>query len=182
MSQENIKKYFEILELSPNASLQEIKNAYMRLEKLYSSDSIVLAPLGEEFPKRMRKKILHQIEDAYTKLLLLNKGEFQKSRLPMDVYSFKIPSPDGQTECPSFSGKFLKEVREKLGIELSDISGQLKLRIELLKSVEEENFKDLPEEAYLKSHVKSLAACLSLPPDKAAEDYLKRYREWKNRV
>ncbi len=66
-----------------------------------------------------------------------------------------------------------------MGIELIEISKQLKLRAELLKAMEEEKFEVLPEEIYLKTHLKNIAACLDLKPGKVVDDYLGRFREWK---
>jgi curved DNA-binding protein CbpA len=45
MTRENLKRYFEILELDSDASFSEVKNAYFRLKRLYSTDSIVIAPI-----------------------------------------------------------------------------------------------------------------------------------------
>ncbi len=71
MSREEYHKYLEILELGPDASLVEIKKSYLHLKRLYSTDSIVISPIAEEFPEEKRKEILQQIEGAYTKLLSL---------------------------------------------------------------------------------------------------------------
>jgi len=182
MSREDLKKYFEILELSSHASLQDIKNAYLRLKKLYSSDSIVLMPLGDEFPERKRKKILNQIEEAYARLLFYFKSEPQRDILPSEIPVSEKVSFEENMDYPSFSGQALKEIREKRGIELSEISNQLKLRIELLKNIENEKFEALPEEAYLRTQLKNYAACLSLNHEKVVEDYLRRYKEWKDKI
>jgi cytoskeletal protein RodZ len=45
--------------------------------------------------------------------------------------------------------------------------------------MEEEKFEVLPEEIYLKTHLKNIAACLDLKPGKVVDDYLGRFREWK---
>lgn len=56
MPREEMKKYLDILELGPSASLSDVKNAYSRLKKLYSEDSLALAPLADEFPEKKRKR------------------------------------------------------------------------------------------------------------------------------
>jgi lipopolysaccharide export system ATP-binding protein len=78
MSREQYKKYLEILELRPDASLTEIKKSYHHLKKLYSTDSIVITPIAKEFPEEKRKETLQQIEDAYTNLLSLLEMEDKK--------------------------------------------------------------------------------------------------------
>jgi curved DNA-binding protein CbpA len=187
MPEKNYEKYFEILELRPEASLDEIKNSYMRLKKLYASDSMVLAPLAEEFPERKRKKILNQIEVAYSRLLALHQNTHSITLPAAKIHS---PTPQGipeesgeiQSEHPDFNGHAIREIREKLGIELSEISQQLKLRVELLRSIENENFEALPEETYLKTHLKNYALCLNLNPNQVVEGYIRYYREWKDKA
>lgn len=68
MSKEDLKKYYEILELSPEATAVEVKNAYLHLKKLYSSDSMAIFPLAEEMTETRRQEILAQIEEAYIAL------------------------------------------------------------------------------------------------------------------
>jgi hypothetical protein len=182
MPQEDLKKYFEILEVSPSATLREVHNAYMRLKKLYSGDSIVLEALADEFPEKRRKKILRQVEDAYAKLQASLKSEAHKTSpiVTGELLAEKSP-PKKPIEFASYSGPVLREIRERLGIRLDDLSKLLKLRVELLRNIEEEKFEALPEAIYLKVQVKSLAGCLFLNPDKVAEDYLKRFRERKKK-
>ena len=79
MTRKNLKRYFEILELDLNASFSEVKNAYFRLKRLYSTDSIVMAPIADEFSKKRRLEVLQQIEEAYAKLNEALKDEYQKS-------------------------------------------------------------------------------------------------------
>lgn len=192
MTPEETRKYLDILEIGPRATLSDIKNAYLRLKKLYSGDSIVLDPIAEEFSDMRRTKILREIEDAYAKLLAANKNKpaltlpldptverTDASREP-DATSGDAPPPaEARAEDLTFSGPTLRRIREKLGIEILEISQQLKLRGELIKSIEEERFEALPEEIYLKTHLKNIAVCLRLKPAKVADDYVARYRDWK---
>ena len=178
MPQEDLKKYFDVLELSPSATLRDVHRAYMRLKNLFSGDSIVLEALAEEFPEKRRKKVLRQIEDAYAKLHASLKSEAIKTSSAMTDEPPAEKSPaEKAVEFTSFSGPVLREIRERLGIRLDDLSKQLKLRMELLRIIEAEKFDALPEASYLKGQVKSLAGCLFLNPDKVARDYLKRYLE-----
>jgi hypothetical protein len=182
MPQEDLKKYFDVLELSPSATLRDVHNAYLRLKGLYSGDSIVLEALGEEFPEKRRKKVLRQVEDAYAKLQTALKSVSAKTNPMMTGEPPAEKSPQEKAiEFTSFSGPVLREIRESLGIRLDDLSKLLKLRVELLKNIEAEKFDALPEATYLKGQVKSLAGCLFLNPDKVAADYLKRYRERKKK-
>lgn len=182
MSREDHKKYFEILELNPDASMLEIKNAYIRLKKLYSSDSIVISPIADEFSEKMRQEILHQIEEAYTKLKILLKNERSKS-----IYHEKpLVSGEGaqgkEMDSISYSGHVLRQIRKEKGIHLYEIALDTKIRIELLNNIELEKFDALPPEAYLKGHISNYASFLLLNPKKVADDYISRYKAWKMKI
>lgn len=183
MGGEELKKEFEALELPPGAPLRDVHAAYLRLKKLYSGDSIVLAPLGEEFPEKKRKKVLEQIEEAYARILAARKAESARSSpLFSDVLP---PEPEKGQDAESlggpFNGPLLRKLRERQGIELGEISKELKLRIELLRAIEEERFEALPEAIYLKVHLRNYAAFLRLDPARVTGDYLQKYKAWKIR-
>lgn len=180
MSREEYKRYFEILEINPNASLFEIKNAYLRLKKLYSTESMVFAPITEEFPKKKRREILKQIEEAYSKLIALLEDEHESVFFEEPSVSDDVPE-ERKAESISFSGPVLRQIREKLGIQLHEVTLDTKIRVENLENIESEKFKSLPPEPYLKGHIKTYASFLLLNPNKVAEDYLKRYKEWKEK-
>lgn len=173
MSREEHKKYFEILELSSAASMSEIKMAFNHLKKLYSSDSMAISPIQDEFPKKKRRQILKEIETAYAKLMALLEEEQSESK-------YQHSSSEGQeADRTSFSGPMLKELRENLGKELHEIALDTKIREEILEKIEQEKFDALPQETYLKAHLSNYAKCLFLDPKKVSDDYIKRYKAWK---
>jgi len=180
MSGKTLKRYFETLELDSGASLSEIKNAYIRLKRLYSTDSIVITPIADEFSKKRRLAVLQQIEEAYTRLNEELKGDGQKST------SFGKPgiaSENGaegeDVESVSFSGDVLRQIREKKGIHLYEVALDTKIRVEILENIEHERFDALPQEVYLKGHVSNYARYLFLDSRKVADDYISRYKAWK---
>ena len=75
MNREEYNKYFEILELSPESSLTEVRRAYLHLKSLYSTTSIVTLPVENEISENLNEQILLQVEDAYQNLLSLYKEE-----------------------------------------------------------------------------------------------------------
>lgn len=180
MSRKNLKRYFDILELDSDASLSEIKNAYVRLNRLYSTDSMVMSPISDEFSKKKRLEVLKQIEDAYTKLHEELKDEQQRS---IDLGKPFRTSENGaegeEVESVSFSGDVLKQIREKRGIQLYEVALDTKIRVEILENIEHERFDALPQEVYLKGHVSNYARYLFLDPRKVADDYINRYKAWK---
>jgi hypothetical protein len=179
MGKDDLASCYETLEIPSNAPFRDVHNAYLRLKKIYSSDSIALAPLGEEFSEKKRKKIVEQVEEAYARIIASRKvASTRESPLFSDVPVSDATSPAADRAV--FSGPALKKAREREGVELNAISKEIKLRIELLKNIEDEKFDALPEEVYLKVHLKNYAACLGLDPVRIVEDYLGRFRTWKN--
>jgi lipopolysaccharide export system ATP-binding protein len=89
---EDIKKYLEVLELGHKATVKEIRDAYLFLKKIHSSESIETSPIMDDFHDQTRQKILTQIEDAYTNLMSILKidpgepvpsGEEEFSKIPI---------------------------------------------------------------------------------------------------
>ena len=178
MTKKEQKKYFDILEISPEATLLEIQSAYSRLKKLYSTDSVVISPIEDEFSKEERQKILEQIEEAYAKLM--EQVKERQDRLVHHEKPFAVGHKplEGEAADISYDGQVLKRIREKLGIELFEVSLDTKIRVELLESIEQERFDKLPPEVYLKGHIINYANYLLLDSQKVASDYIARYRAW----
>ena len=183
MLKDELKKFYEVLELPPNASLRDVHNSYMRLKKLYSGESIVLEPLSEEFSDKKRKKILEQIEEAYTKILAARSLEAARTEPLFTEGQAEEKLPE--TVDPAvlvYSGPGLMKARNAKNVSLNEISKELKLRLELLNNIEAERYETLPEAIYLKAQLRTYAAFLGLPQAKVVEDYLARYRAWKEKT
>jgi curved DNA-binding protein CbpA len=93
------QNYYELLDVSPQASTQEIQWAYDQAMSIFSADSI---PTYSLLSEKERKLILSRIVDAYKTLtnghlraeynqLLLESGEL----LPEDLSLFSLENPDG---------------------------------------------------------------------------------------
>ncbi|MCP4104661.1 MAG: DnaJ domain-containing protein [Desulfobacteraceae bacterium] len=162
MNQKEHNKYYEILELSPDASLQEIKNAYKRLKKKYSAES-------------SKKDELKQIEDAYSNL----SASFDKDKQKEKTKTVHQESQKSKPRVKVFSGYRLKEIREEQNIRLEDIAQTTKIQLLTLKHIEAETYEKLPPEVYIKGFVASYAKYLSLDSKKVAAEYLVRYSAWK---
>jgi hypothetical protein len=180
MTRTDLRKSYEILELPDGASLREVQNAYLHLRKLYAGNSVALAPLEEEFSDKTRRKILQQVEDAYDTLRSALAGE----RTNADgggtgERGDTVPELDRLEEI-AYSGPVLRKIRERINLNENAVSQELKIRTELLRALEEERFEGLPQEPYLKGHLQSIARLLGLQPDRVAEDYLRRFRDWKD--
>jgi lipopolysaccharide export system ATP-binding protein len=110
MSREEYQKYIEILELGPDASLVEIKKSYIHLKRLYSTDSIAISPIAEEFPPEKRKEILLQIEDAYTNLLTLLEKADKKILKKEKKIQFDIDKTEREEKPLPHIEKMLKQI------------------------------------------------------------------------
>ena len=65
MQDDLYKNCCDTLEVSPDASMGEIKRSYLYLKELYSADSIASMALDNEFSESDKKKILAEIEQAF---------------------------------------------------------------------------------------------------------------------
>jgi curved DNA-binding protein CbpA len=181
MSAENYNRYFDILELRPDASLSEIRNAYLHLKELYSSDSIVTVPVADEFSEESRAEVLHQIEEAYANLAALFRYEFRGS----GYNGTALPAPSEEIRnyiagITLYNGQVLREIRQKRRVELCEIAASIKIGKSHLENIEKENFEALPPEVYLKGFVSSYAKYLSLDSRRVVDDYIKLYQTWRS--
>jgi hypothetical protein len=71
-------------------------------------------------------------------------------------------------------GELLKKAREESGKDLKEISAILKIRYDYLRAIEEENFKQLPEEVYIKGYIREYAEFLHIDPETALSAYVQQ--------
>jgi flagellar biosynthesis protein FlhG len=179
VTKEDYSKYYEILELDKGATLSDVKRAYLHLKELYSTESIVTSPIIDEFPDDNRNEILDLIEDARRKLTeLFEKGEYDKE-VAGEAGSVSVGRIDSEFEnVESFTGEVLSQIRERLGIEISDIAIATKIRATYIESIELEKFDALPPAVYTRGFVVDYARFLQLDSDKVAKDYMELYKKW----
>jgi lipopolysaccharide export system ATP-binding protein len=109
MSRQEYESYLEILELGPDASLAEIKKSYLHLKRLYSTESIAISPIAEEFPLEKRKEILCKIEEAYTNLLSVLEKEDKKILKKEKKIHFDIDKTEREEEKLPYIEKMLRQ-------------------------------------------------------------------------
>ena len=182
--------YYEILEVSPDATDREIQQAYERLKETFQDGSVAVYSL---FSDKEMKKIQDAIEEAYRVLMdeRLRKDYNQAHLSSLDLKwpkSEKLPeAPESPMEKKTYlpfseisidvgdgpyEGKMLKQIREKMGIDLKTISLETRISLKILELIEEEAFDQLPAQVYLKGFLKGYAQCLGLDPKRVIEDYL----------
>jgi len=167
---------YKVLEVGPDASFAEIRQSYRRLKHLYSGNSIALDALNDELDSEGREAILAEIEKAF-KELATRLGESPSADAP------PLPSPELREYIASmeaFSGPLLREIREKLGVSLEQLSRVTRVGREHLENIEAENFPALPPAVFLRGYVVTYAQYLRLDGLKAAGDYMARYDRGKD--
>lgn len=189
--------FYEILEVSPTATAKEIQRAYEHAKETFHADSLAVYSL---FSEEEVNKIQESIEEAYRVLMddglrksydqtHVQKGGALPSREApeaREIYrekrdSLSFTGISFSTEEEVYRGKTLKQVRERMGIELQAISKETKVNIKILEWIEEEIIERLPALVYLKGFLKSYAQSLGLDPQKVVEGYLRFLDESKKK-
>jgi len=164
MDRSKYKKYFRILELDVNCSLEELNESYHQLITIHGKDSLPLRPLKDEMSDQRSLRIQQELKEAYRILRDLLAGE---------------QSPDAKREYQAIDGAFLKKRREQLGLEISTISGVTKIPKNTLVNIEKNDYPNLPPLAYLGWQLRTLALQLQLDPRRVTDEYLRGYRAWR---
>jgi flagellar biosynthesis protein FlhG len=189
--------YYEILEVGPTATVKEIQMAYEHARETFHSDSLAIYSL---FTEEEIKEIQVAIEEAHRVLM----DEALRKRY--DQSHFQTPGGQ-QWERPSeaqgvpwekkpslsfldlsinageevFRGKTLKQIRERMGIELKTVAAETKINMKILEWIEEEALEKLPALVYLKGFLRGYAQSLGLEPQKVIEGYVQFLNESKKK-
>ncbi len=199
--------FYEVLEVSPNASQREIRRAYERAKKMYHPDSVGIYSLLDEDEI---EELAGLIEEAYQTIgdenarreydKALGRDEVEKTRpaepsfyqhlshlsdplYPEETEPLRADYREKIQEMIShpdfeYTGEALRRIRETLGFDLKEISVRTKVSRANLDFIEAENYAHLPALVYLKGFVSEYARCLGLDPPSVLEDYVRRYRAW----
>lgn len=181
MNMEDTRKYYDVLELSPDAPFPEVQKKFLYLNAFYMGDSMELAALNGDAPFHRRQIILAELQDAYNRLKdILGREAPAQQPSENPKVSISDSMKDYLNGITSFSGPILKEIREKMGIELGSMASATKVQKRYLEEIEAEQFVRIPAEVYLRGYVIEYARYLSLDHQKVAEDYMKRYRKFRS--
>lgn len=166
--------YYDLMELTPEASSEDIRSRYLFLKDLYEGDSIEIRAFNDEYSEKIRIDYLMRLDEAYEKL-----SEFHRNKKADIKPPGKGPDDEflqwlGQIEC--FTGPVLRSVRERMGVDLKTIFNVTRIQPQFLEDVENEAFDSFPAEIYLRSYLIEYARFLSLDPQRILNDYLPRYR------
>jgi curved DNA-binding protein CbpA len=109
---EDKKNYYDVLEIEPSASMQEIHDAYNKARNAYAGDSAALYSLMSADDCA---RILDQIEEAYSILGVMEKrSQYDKARgFNQEEYNLEKDYSDSKTQKRDLE-KLVKESSDKL--------------------------------------------------------------------
>jgi len=192
MKRSKASNYYELLEVSQDASSMDIINAYRQAKLTYKPDSLAAYSL---FDEDELERIRADIEQAYLALsspekrraydaMLAEKNGARTGHPAVETAESQnnVVELSGETQSPAgiryrmavatdFSGALLREIREFKGIELATIAEHTKISRQYLQAIEEEDSHHLPEEAYLRGYLKQYAAEIGLDPERVSHHY-----------
>jgi curved DNA-binding protein CbpA len=190
--------YYEILEVNPTATPKEIQKAYEHAKETFHTDSLAVYSL---FTDREIEQILVAIEEAYRVLMdealrkSYDQSHYQILGQQRVETPLEIPVPRREKKPPPapadvpihggeeiYRGKALKQVRERMSIDLETIAQETRINLKTLELIEGEDLEKLPPLVYLKGFLKGYAQSLGLNPHKVVEDYVHFLNEEKKKI
>ena len=84
MSNNDLEKYYKVLEVDYDASDKEIIRAYNHLKHLYTSGSMATEPIDNEWDETDKKDILEKVREAYEKLISLAPEDRKIEKVPVE--------------------------------------------------------------------------------------------------
>jgi len=197
--------HYEILEVSRDATREEIERSFRMAEAIYSDDSLAgYSVFGDGDAQAIRERIeiayrvLSNVDarSAYdTALTGGTPREALSEELPLEIELPELPelpTPAAkprelktpmaidelealEDESGEFDGSRLRRSRLLRGMELEDISGVTKISPTYLRFIEEDRYAELPAPVYVRGFVTAYAECVGLDAKRAAASYMKKF-------
>jgi flagellar biosynthesis protein FlhG len=186
--------HYDLFEIEPTASEEDIRRAHRRIRSIYGRDSIIVGGLYS--PEQL--EALHgRFDDGYETLMdpakrkaydqaLFPEGLPQATGAAATLEATAVaeaPPPEERPPMPEigpeteFTGPLMRQVREARGLDLREISERTKIGMTYLSAIEKERFHKLPATVYVRGFLEQYAKMLGLERDRVLESYLRRYRD-----
>lgn len=190
--------HYDLLEVAPTASFEDIRRANRRIRDIYGAESIAIAGLYD--PAGL-EAVHRRLDLAYTTLMdAAKRKEYDQELFPEGVpmptpalpighgggephrhervevpAALRPPMPtiDADTE---YTGPLLRRMREALGIEVRELAERSKIGVAYLTALEADDFPKLPAPVYVRGFLGEYARMLGLDPERVKESYLDRFR------
>ncbi|HEX4423383.1 MAG TPA: helix-turn-helix domain-containing protein [Kofleriaceae bacterium] len=193
--------HYELLEVPPTASFEDIRRANRRIRDIYGAESIAISGL---YDPASLEAVHRRLDLAYTSLMDAAKRkeydmELFPDGVPMPVTpavaataDVSAPRPAAKVDDPAtiavrppmpeispfteFSGPLLRQIREAIGVELREIAERSKIGMAYLSALEGEVFAKLPAAVYVRGFLAEYARALGLDGERVKQTYLARFR------
>jgi flagellar biosynthesis protein FlhG len=192
--------HYELLEVPPTASFEDIRRANRRIRDIYGAESVAISGL---YDPASLEAVHRRLDLAYTTLMDAAKRKEYDMELfpdgvpmpvPLVVHSdvpVPVPRPPAKVDDPvtisvrppmpeisaatEFSGPLLRQIREAVGVELREIAERSKIGMAYLSALEGESFHKLPAAVYVRGFLAEYARALGLDGERVKQTYLARF-------
>lgn len=192
--------HYDLLEVPPTASFEDIRRANRRVRDIYGTDSVVISGLYDAASLEATHR---RFDLAYTTLM----DAAKRKDYDMELFPDGIPAPPmvelgtlprpevvaaRKLEDPAiaavrpampelsaateYSGPLLRQIREARGVELREIAERSKVGMAYLQALEGEVFAKLPAAVYVRGFLVEYAKVLGLEVERVKDTYLARMR------
>jgi flagellar biosynthesis protein FlhG len=192
--------HYELLEVPPTASFEDIRRANRRIRDIYGAESVAISGL---YDPASLEAVHRRLDLAYTTLMDAAKRKEYDLELFPDGVPMPVapPTPPGEAPPPrpaakvddsaimtvrppmpeitsrtEFTGPLLRQIREAIGVELREIAERSKIGMAYLHALEGEIFTKLPAPVYVRGFLSEYARALGLDGERVKQTYLERYR------
>ena len=191
--------HYEMLEVPPTASFEDIRRANRRIRDIYGAESIAVSGL---YDPASLEAVHRRLDLAYTTLMDAAKRKDYDLELFPDGVPMPVTQPSHSEALPArtpakvddpatmvtrppmpelsplteFTGPLLRQVREAIGIELREIAEKSKIGMAYLVAMEGEVWHKLPAAVYVRGFLSEYARALGLDSDRVKHTYLARFR------
>ena len=195
--------HYELLEVPPTASFEDIRRANRRIRDIYGAESIAISGL---YDPASLEAVHRRLDLAYTTLMDAAKRKEYDHELfpdgvpmPVDVTRPPIVLGDAPAARPAakvddpatlavrppmpeitatteFTGPLLRQIREAIGVELREIAEKSKVSIAYLNALEGETFAKLPAAVYVRGFLNEYSKALGLDAERVKQTYLARFK------
>ena len=168
------QRCLRILEVTPEATPEEITLAYNRLKRLHGKEpGLAMAGAMEEFSPEARAEVLDELEAAYALL---------RSQPPETAAAAPLAPPEPREEVLPTEASALRRARITAGLSLDQVAQDTCVRLEYLKALEAERFEDLRlATVNVRGYLTAFATAVSLPAEAIVPAYMARFQAWQNR-
>lgn len=193
--------HYEILEISRDATHEEIERAFRVAEAIYADESLAgYSVFGDGEAQAIRERVetayralTHsETRSAYDAMLdaagpscdapeqLVEMAPARESEPPVGGAVSETPRPiddleSDEDESGEYDGGRLRRSRIHRGIELEDIAGWTKINPTYLRFIEEDRYADLPAPVYVRGFVTAYAECVGLDAKRVATSYMQGF-------